>query len=143
MTSATVLLDNEAVQSLMDPRHPKHRRSVALLAAALEGSGSGTRKGRRAVPLVPTAVRVEAGWNRADPAAAVINAFSIVDIPLDAGAADRAATVVRELRISVADAHLAATAQLIDGSCVVITSDTADMARIAAALDIDLRAVRL
>ena len=138
-----MLLDTEAVQSLMDPRHAKHRRAVSILAA-LVGNPSPTRRAReRAVPLVPTAVRVEAGWDRRAPEAAAINAFSIVDVALDSRAADRAAGVAVRLGVSVADAHIAAAALTTGGPCVVITSDPSDMRRIADHLDIDLRPVRL
>lgn len=145
MTSApTVLLDNEAVQSLRDIRHPKHRRALSLLAALLEpaaGRASGSRS--RAIPVVPTAVRVEAGWDRRDARSAVVNALRIRDVPLDAALADSAATVVTRTGVSPADAHIAAAVQASDGPCVVVTSDVSDMQRLAATLDLDLRAVRL
>ena len=55
-----VVLDCEAIQALRDPGHPKHRRVVSHAQVVA------SRK-RRAVAIqmvVPTAVRVEAGWDR-------------------------------------------------------------------------------
>jgi predicted nucleic acid-binding protein len=145
MTSApTVLLDNEAVQSLRDTRHPKHRRALSILAALLEPAGgraSGSRS--RVIPLVPTVVRVEAGWDRRDARSAVVNALRIRDVPLDTALADSAATIATRAAVSPADAHIAAVAQATDGPCVVVTSDVGDVQRLAATLDLDLRVVRL
>ena len=78
MTPAvTVFLDNEAVQSLMDTTHAKHRRALALVAGLLDQAGAGRHRAReRAVPRVPTAVRVEAGWDRRSPSAATANTFA-------------------------------------------------------------------
>jgi hypothetical protein len=59
-----VILDCEAVQALRDPGHPKHRRVVSHAQVVA------SRK-RRAVAIqmvVPTVVRVEAGWDRTSPA---------------------------------------------------------------------------
>jgi len=54
-TSPIVVLDNEAVQALRSPTHPKHRRAQAVVEATLIRSRS-----TGAAPLVPVAVRVEA-----------------------------------------------------------------------------------
>jgi hypothetical protein len=58
--SQVILLDNEAVHVLADAAHPQHRRVVshALIGASRKA---------RALPVsvaVPSAVRVEAGWDR-------------------------------------------------------------------------------
>jgi hypothetical protein len=55
-----VVLDNEAVQALRDPAHPRHRHVISHAQVV-------TSRKSRAVALelvVPTAVRVEAGWDR-------------------------------------------------------------------------------
>ncbi len=64
-----VVLDCEAIQALRDPGHPRHRRVVSHAQVVA------SRK-RRAVAIqmvVPTAVRVEAGWDRSSPAWAFPN----------------------------------------------------------------------
>ncbi len=55
-----VILDNEAFQALKDPAHRMHRQVVS------HAQGVANRKRRAAViqVVVPTAVRVEAGWDR-------------------------------------------------------------------------------
>jgi hypothetical protein len=62
----TLILDNEAVQALLDPHHVKHRRVLAHL------TGLAQRRARKGTgtAVVPTAVRVEAGWDRREPRAA-------------------------------------------------------------------------
>lgn len=75
-------------------------------------------------------------------AAAAINRFQVVDAPLDADSADRAAAVRAALNVSVADAHLGATMATI-GHCTVVTSDTDDMRRIAGHLGLPVTVVAL
>jgi len=135
-TERPLLLDNEAVQALRDTGHRRHRR-VALLVEVT--AASGRRRGRPA-PVVPTAVRVEAAWDRRDPRAASINRFKVVDAPLDGELADRAARLLSELRVSVPDAHLGATIAAV-GTCTVITSDVDDVRRMAEHLDVPVRIV--
>jgi hypothetical protein len=81
--------------------------------------------------LVPTSVRVEAGWSRQASTGAALNRLRVADDPLDGGTADRAARVRSALGVSVADAHLAATLATAAGPHAVLTSDTDDMGRIA------------
>ncbi|MDN5851886.1 MAG: hypothetical protein L0I24_09530 [Pseudonocardia sp.] len=131
-----LVLDNEAVQALRDPRHRKHRRAIAVVEA-LWARGRGSR-----VPLVPTAVRVEAGWNRRARESAVINRLRVADVLLDGEAADRAAVLVRALGVSVADAHLGATLPSVP-TCAVLTSDVDDVRRIAAHLDLAVTVIGL
>lgn len=134
-----LVLDNEAVQALADSRHRKHRHAVALVEAV-----RARERGRlRRAPLVPTAVRVEAGWDRRARDAAAINRLRIVDVPLDSAAADRAAVLAAELRISVADAHIGAVVGGLAGPCTVLTSDVDDVRRIAAHLDLAVTVVAL
>ena len=70
-----MVLDNEAVQALVELTHPKHRAVLAHVEAVVTSRkrGSATRL------LVPTSVRVEAGWDRTRAEAAVINRVRIAD----------------------------------------------------------------
>ncbi len=124
-----VILDNEAVQALSLANHPKHGRVIALAQVVAQ------RKGR-AIPLdvvVPAAVRVEAGWDRRAPAAALVNRLCVRDVPLALASADVAADLVARLHVSVADAHVGATVRAVAdrGPVTVITSDPDDMAAVA------------
>ncbi|HET9256895.1 MAG TPA: hypothetical protein VFO16_17105 [Pseudonocardiaceae bacterium] len=124
-----VVFDNEAVQALSDPDHDKHRVVVAHLAAVV----TRRRKGALVLAVVPTAVRVEAGWDRSDARAAAINRFRVVDHNLDTAVADTAARVARRTGASVADAHVGAVVRHLPlDDVVVLTSDPDDMARVSA-----------
>jgi hypothetical protein len=82
--------------------------------------------------VVPTAVRVEAGWDRTAAEWAFLNRLRIMDVPLDAAHANTAATIHGEAKVSVADAHVGATVQLTPNVDVtVITSDPTDIRRVA------------
>lgn len=134
--SRVVLLDNEAVHALADPSHRKHRRVVGHVQIV-------ARRKARAVPVsiaVPSAVRVEAGWDRTAPAWAFINRLRIADIPLDASHADAAAAVLTRTGVSVADAHLGAAIRAAD-QVTVLTSDPRDMRLVAEGKPIDVVAV--
>lgn len=112
--SRTVILDNEAVQALLSVRHPKHAKVLALVQVVA------ARK-RRAPTLrlvVPTAVRVEAGWDRTTSRAALVNRLRVADAVLDVRAADVAARLRTAHDLSVADAHLGA---VIDDVAVAAT----------------------
>lgn len=126
--SRLVVLDNEPVQALADPAHPKHRQALSQLQVVA------SRK-RRAMPIsiaVPTAVRVEAGWDRTSPAWAFLNRLRILDVPLDATNASLAAGIGSRVSISVADAHVGAVVQASTADDItVVTSDPGDM-RLAA-----------
>lgn len=124
----TVVLDNEAVQALTAVTHPKHRRALAHVEAVVVRR----RRGRPPEIVVPTAVRVEAGWDRSEPAAALANRLRITDAALDGGAANVAARLATVgSASSVADAHVGATvAGLPQGEVVVLTSDPVDMAAV-------------
>ncbi len=65
--SQLVILDNEAVLALADPGHRKHRQVVSQAQVVAD------RKRRAAAiqVVVPTAVRVEAGWDRTSPGVGV------------------------------------------------------------------------
>jgi predicted nucleic acid-binding protein len=123
-----VVLDNEAVQALASPIHPKHRRVLAHMEAV-------ERRKRHAAStslVVPTAVRVEAGWDRASPQWAFLNRLRIMDVPLDATHANAAAAIHELAQVSVADAHLGATVQSAPNADItVVTSDPTDIRKVA------------
>lgn len=124
----TLILDNEAVQALSQPGHGKHRAVVVHLAGVV----TRRRKGAVVTVMVPTAVRVEAAWNRSDPRTSSLNRFRVLDRPLDTGAANLAAEILGRTGVSVADAHIGAVAQTVTGDVVVLTSDPDDMVRVSA-----------
>ena len=133
-----LILDNEAVQVLRDDRHPNHRQVLAHLAGVV----TQRRRGRDVSAIVPTSVRVEAGWDRTQPQTAAINRLRISDHALDATAASVAASIADEQQVSVADAHLSAVVQsLSDAEVVVLTSDVDVITR--AAGDRPVRPVRV
>jgi len=119
-----VVLDNEAVQALASPHHPKHQRILGYVELV-------ERRKRHAAAisiLAPTAVRVEAGWDRNSPQWAFINRLRIVDILLDAECANKAAAIREQAHVSVADAHIGATVQSApDADITVVTSDPRDI----------------
>jgi hypothetical protein len=121
----TVVLDNEAVQALTDPTHPKHRTVVAHL----EGAVSRRRRGTVVDAVVPTTVRVEAGWDRSAPGAAAINRLRLTDHVLDSQTANVAANIHARCGRGPADAHVGATVRAIPSvDVVVLTSDPTDIA---------------
>lgn len=122
-----IVLDNEAVHVLRDGRHRKHRAVVAHLVGATQRR----RRGADVAAVVPTAVRVKAGWSRSHPTAAAINRFRVTDYPLDGATADAAASINRSLPgLGVAGAHIGATvAALPHDDVVVLTSDPYDVQR--------------
>lgn len=127
--SRLILLDKEAVQALMDHQHRHHRRVLALLDVV-------AARRKRALPIeiaVPTAVRVEAGWGRRRPEAALINRLRIRDCELTRAAGDIAAEQVSEHGVAVADAHLGAVlaARRDDAEITVVTSDADDLRVVA------------
>jgi hypothetical protein len=124
----TVILDNEAVQALIDPTHRKHRR---LLAAVEAVAARNLRRAGSVRLLAPTTVRVEACWDRQARGSAVINQLRVGDAALDSAAADLAARVRAALGVSVADGHIAAVLGTEPGPHAVVTSDAEDIRRIA------------
>jgi hypothetical protein len=133
-----VVLDNEAVQALQDPAHPKHRRAVSHAQVVA------SRK-RHAVAIqvmVPTAVRVEAGWDRTSPAWVFPNRLRIADSPLDTASASMAAGIRNQTGVSVADSHIGAVIQSAhDDQITVVTSDPGDMRLVAGDKDITVAAI--
>lgn len=126
--SHLVLLDNEAVQALGDPAHPKHHRAISHTQVV-------TQRKRKTLAIriaVATSIRVEAGWNRTAPVSAFLNRLGIADIALDARQANLAADLRRQTGVSVADAHLGAIMQSAAADRVtVLTSDPDDMRVVA------------
>ena len=123
----TLILDNEPAQALLDPRHPKHRLAMAYLE--VPGQRNRRKAGSMSV-LVPTTVRVEAGWDRSAGRSAPANRLPITDHALDSSSADRAAQLVNSLGVSPADAHIGAILEAIQGEVCVLTSDVGDLRRI-------------
>ncbi len=119
----TIIFDNEAVQALVEPLHPKHGVVIAHLAAGVLRR----RKGSTVEAVVPTTVRVEAGWDRSDPSASGVNRLRVLDAPLDQLTADLAAAIARETRLGVTDAHVGAVARSRPGDVVILTSDPRDV----------------
>lgn len=135
----TVVLDNEAAQALIDPGHHKHRAALAVVEAT---AARNRRRAGAARLVVPTTVRVEAGWDRRAPASATINRLRITDADLDQDTADQAVPLRLRLGVSVADAHLGAVMAVAEPRTVV-TSDTDDLRRIADELEVEITIVRL
>jgi predicted nucleic acid-binding protein len=126
--SRLVILDNEAVQALQDPAHRKHRQVVSQMQVV----ASRKRRAATIAVAVPTAVRVEAGWDRTSPAWTFPNRLRITDVPLDAAHANVAAAIRNGTGVSVADAHVGAAIQATPaGQVTVVTSDPADIRRVA------------
>jgi len=133
--SHLIVLDNEAVQALSDPSHKKH---VHVLSQVRMVAGRKSRDLSVTV-VVPTAVRVEAGWDRTVPAWAFLNGLRIGDITLDGRNANIAASIRQGARVSVADAHIGAVIQAATATKVtVITSDPEDIRRVAADKEVNV-----
>ena len=126
--SQLVVLDNEAVQALGDPAHPKHHRVLSHVQVVANRK----RRAAQISLVVPTAVRVEAGWDRTSPAWAFLNRLRIADVPLDSTSASTAAAIRNRTKVSVADSHIGATVQAsLATEITVLTSDPNDMRRAA------------
>jgi hypothetical protein len=123
-----VVLDNEAVQALQDQRHRKHRQVVSHVQVVADRK----QRGLAVEIVVPTAVRVEAGWDRTSAEWAFPNRLRIGDRPLDSSAANSGATVRRRTGVSVADAHVGAVIHAGAADQVtVVTSDPNDIRAVA------------
>lgn len=123
-----LVLDNEAAQALVSSR-AHDRRRACVVTAIMAANGK---------VVVPTAVRVEAGWRRRDPAAAGANRLVGNDLPLDGGDADRAVQLRRLVpSASVVDTTVAVAAERIATDVPstiveVLTSDIPDIEALAA-----------
>jgi predicted nucleic acid-binding protein len=137
----TVILDDEAIQALVDVTHRKHRRTLASIEVV---ASRNLRKAGSVLLVVPTAVRVEAGWDRRSSGPTIsLNRLRTDDAPLDRAAADRAAAIRNTLALSVADAHVGAVIMEATRPVAVITSDTGDIRRIADHLGTAVTAVSI
>ena len=133
-----VVLDNEAVQALADPTDRKHRQVVSHVQVV----ASRKRRAAAIEVVVPTAVRVEAGWDRTSPAWAFPNHLRIADIPLDTAYANTAAAIHSRTGVSIADAHLGAVIQSVPADQItVVTSDPGDMRLVAVDKNITVAAI--
>ncbi|HVA43366.1 MAG TPA: hypothetical protein VNF50_07790 [Acidimicrobiales bacterium] len=136
--STLILFDNEAVQALGDPNHPKHRRVLSHVEVVAQ-------RRRRAVPVtlaVPTTVRVEAGWDGMDRRWALANHLRITDEPLGPAQANVAAGIRSRTGVSVTDAHLGAVIRATSVTNItVLTSDTKDVRAVAGARAVKVIAV--
>lgn len=122
-----LILDNEPVQALLDPLHPKHRAAMAHLEVpALRNR----RKAGSLSVVAPTTVRVEAGWDRTASRSATANRLPIADYTLDTSLADRAARLRNILGVSPADAHIGAVIEVAEDNVSILTSDVDDLRRI-------------
>ena len=130
-----VVLDNEAVQALSDPAHKKHVHVISHVRVVADRKS----RGLSIRIVVPTAVRVEAGWDRNVPAWAFLNRLLIGDITLDGLSANIAASIRQDARVSVADAHIGAViAAATAAKVTVITSDPEDIRRLAADKEVNV-----
>ena len=93
--------------------------------------------------VVPVAVRIEAGWDRAAARAALINRLHIDDIELRGERVDRAVRLARQAGVSVVDATVGEVALSIEGRVAIVTSDAGDMGRLARLGDHEVTVVRL
>ena len=133
-----VVLDCEAVQALRDPGHPKHRQIVSQAQVV----ASRKRHATAIQVMVPTAVRVEAGWDRSSPAWVFPNRLRIADSPLDTASANTAAGIRDRTGVSVADSHIGAVIQSApSGQITVVTSDPHDMRLVAGDKNITVAAI--
>ena len=141
-----LVLDAQGVTALADPHHARHAELRALLQAARDKRRK--RAAKDGYPtLVPTSVRIEAGWDRSAQAWSAMNALRVEDVVLDGGIANRAATLRsavdsgrRKRMLSTADAHLGAILQ--DGD-IVATSDPGDVEAMASHRNISVATVIL
>ena len=134
--SHLVVLDNEAIQALSDPAHKKHVHVISHVQVVVADR---KRRGLSITVAAPTAVRVEAGWDRTKPAWAFLNRLLIGDITLDGSSANSAASIRQYARVSVADAHIGAVIQQATATKVtVITSDPGDIRRVAADREVNV-----
>lgn len=132
-----LVLDSEAAAALLsaDEHHPKRAAVIAAIAAS---------NGRR---VVPSAVRVEAGWDRSQPRAANANRLLQTDDVLDAGGADRAVALRTAVpSASVVDATVAVAAEragIAGGVVEILTSDEPDLTALAGHVRASVDIVRL
>ena len=106
--------------------HRKHRRVLAVIETA---ASRNLRRAGSVSLVVPTAVQVEAGWNRREARTAALNRFRADRPELTRPTADIAADLASTIGVSVADAHLAVSLEATPGPPTVLTSDEQDVRR--------------
>ena len=114
-----------------------------VLATVEVAASRNLRRGGSVSLVVPTAVQVEAGWDRKQPRSAAVNRLRADRPPLAGAVADAAADVVSTLGASVADAHVAATLASTPGPHAVVTSDERDVRRGADHVGVSVTIVRV
>lgn len=138
--AAAVILDTEAVDALFDVHHPKHRTVLPYI----ERTAQRRTRDPAVRVLVPVAVRVEAGWDRTDPGAAVINRVSgATDVVLTGEAANRANRLRALTNVSVIDATVAEAADAAPKPVVILTADVGDMTALAGHIAGEVRVVQV
>ncbi len=138
--AATLVLDSEAVTVLADVGHRKHR----ALLAYLEGMAQRRSRNPSHRVIVPVAVRIEAGWDRTDPKAAVINRVSGArDVPLTGEAANTAERLRATTGVSVVDATVGEAAHAATRPVVILSSDVDDMHKLAQRIQGEIRVERV
>lgn len=139
--SHVIVLDNEAVQALVDAAHDKHKGALALLEARTQRN---TRAPGSVLAVVPTAVRVEAGVDRTDPAANALGRLRVLDVELTTARADRAARLRTAAGGSTEDATVAEAASSYPEALVTVaTSDLTDLPRLLPAAGSSARCHRI
>ena len=139
-----VILDNEAVQALLSLGHSKHARVVARfdeITARTMRAGRTRHERKPTTVVVPTSVRVEAGWDRTSPSASLANGLGIADVLLDGDDANVAAALRQQLGtgVSIADAHVGATIARYGGRHItVFTSDPRDIRAVAGSTPVNI-----
>jgi hypothetical protein len=93
--------------------------------------------------VVPVAVRIEAGWDRAAARAALTDRLHVDDVELRGDRVDRAVRLARQAGVPVVDATVAEAALAIDGRVAIVTSEAGDMRRQARLADHEVTVVRL
>lgn len=136
-----LVLDNEAVQALVDPSHAKHPEALALLEARTQRN---TRVPGSVIGVVPTAVRVEAGVDRTGSGAQALGRLRIHDVELTTARAEVAARLRSSAGGSTVDATVAeAAASQGDSVVTVLTADLTDLPRLLAAAESGARCHRI
>ncbi len=87
--------------------HGKHRRVLSYAQVVADRKRHATAIGL----AVPTAFRVEAGWDRAAPFRSFTNRLPILDVSIDTTAANAASATRNGTGVSVPDAQLGAAIQ--------------------------------
>lgn len=126
-----LVLDNEAVQALVEPTHAKHALALALLEARTQRNA---RTPGSVIAVVPTAVRVEAGVDRTDPGAHALGRLRVHDVELTTARADAASRLRKAVGGSTEDATVAEAATgHADALVTVVTADLTDLPRLLSA----------